>query len=100
MAKDTLLLKPMEDNVDEYIKLLANFCSINENLLKIVYDYFKQETFLILSLFAEQKITFPSVKNMDIIKQKLKIYYIMKEKMKESKDSKNLCLGQPETPIQ
>jgi Mor family transcriptional regulator len=98
---DIVLLKPLKENEEEFIKILASNYEIDIKLLKALKDYFKEDFYLILSLFAGQSIKFSSIKDMNDIKVKIKIYKdfnesnkILTEKLEDLSDKYKVSQNQ------
>jgi Mor family transcriptional regulator len=72
--KDILLLKPLKENEEEFIKILSKQWNMEIKLLQEMKNYFKEDFYLILSLFAGQQIKFPMIKEMSTLSTKIDIY--------------------------
>jgi Mor family transcriptional regulator len=81
MSNDILLLKPLSENIDEFLLYLSKKFEMDIKLIQQMSDYFKDDFYLILSLFAGSKIIFPSVKELNQVKIKIAIYKEFKEKV-------------------
>jgi hypothetical protein len=78
---DFLLFKPLEKNEEDFILILSKIFGMNLKLIKEMKNYFKKDFYLIISLFDGLSINFPSIKELNGIKQKMEIYYKIKEKL-------------------
>lgn len=84
--KDFLIFKPIKDKKLEpqYLKLLANIYGLNEQLVMTLHEHFKDEAYLIWSLFAGCDIKFKSIKELNELKIKLELYNEFKIKTSDS----------------
>ena len=76
-----LLVKPPDSDQEIYLKMLSKMMSVDVKLMDALHDYLGDTLFYILSMFANLRVEFPSVEDINSLSLKINVYHDMHKKL-------------------